>query len=230
MADALHDTSWVLSGPIDVPHGVDVVIAFADGNVTGFSGCNRFRGTYRLDGEALEFSALGSTMMACPDEAMATERDVLRRLAEARGMVTEPGLLVCIDADGVVLLEFRAQTSEGLVGDWVVNGIHYPGRQAIISVRGELTLAISDDTISGNAGCNRFNGPFQVGDGGLTVGPLMSTRMFCDDEDAGSGPTIMEQETALLQALEASTGHRMEGSRLTLTRADGGISVSLHRP
>jgi heat shock protein HslJ len=54
--------------------------------------------------------------------------------------------------------------------------------------------------------------------------------MFCDDDDAGSGPTVMEQETALLQALEATAGHRMEGSRLTLTRADGGISVSLHRP
>lgn len=230
MADALHDTSWVLTGPIDVPHGVDVVIAFADGNVTGFSGCNRFRGTYRLDGEALEFSALGSTMMACPDDAMATERDVLRRLSEVAAMVTEPGSLLCTDDAGGVLLEFRAQTSEGLVGDWVVNGIHYPGRQAIISVRGELTVTIDTDTIAGNAGCNRFHGPMVVTDGGIAIGPLMSTRKFCDDPDAGSGPTVMEQETALLQALEAATGHRMEGSRLTLTRADGGISVSLHRP
>lgn len=230
MADALHDTSWVLSGPIGVPDGVDVVIAFGDGTVTGFSGCNRFRGTYRVDDEALEFSTLGSTMMACPDEAMATERDVLRRLAEVAAMVTRDGLLVCLDPAGVVLLEFRAQTSEGLVGDWVVNGIHYPGRQAIISVRGELIVTIEADRISGNAGCNRFNGPFVVAEGGLSVGPLMSTRMFCEDEDAGSGPTIMEQEAAMLQALEAATGHRLEGSRLTLTRADGGISVSLHRP
>ena len=230
MADALHDTSWVLSGPIDVPDGVDVVLAFGDGTVTGFSGCNRFRGTYRLDGEALEFSALGSTMMACSDEAMATERDVLQRLSEVGAMVSRDGLLVCLDPAGVVLLEFRAQTSEGLVGDWVVNGIHYPGRQAIISVRGELTVTVDADRISGNAGCNRFNGPIVVDEGGITVGPLMSTRMFCEDEEAGSGPTIMEQEAALLQALEAASGHRLEGSRLTLTRADGGISVSLHRP
>ncbi len=229
MADALHDTSWVLTGPIDVPRTVDVVIAFSDGNVTGFSGCNRFRGTYRLDRDLLEFSVLGSTMMACPDDAMATERDVLRRLSEVTAMVHEPGALVCIDDRGVALLEFRAQTIDGIVGDWVVNGIHYPGRQAIISVRGELTVTLDTDAIAGNAGCNRFNGPLVISDGGITIGPLMSTRKFCDDPDAGSGPTVMEQETALLQALEATTGHRMEGSRLTLTRADGGISVSLHR-
>jgi heat shock protein HslJ len=230
MADALHDTSWVLIGPIEVPAGVDVVIAFGDGTVTGFSGCNRFRGSYRVDDEIVEFSTLGSTMMACSDEAMAIERDVLRRLSEVTAMVNNDGLLVCLDRTGAVLLEFAAQTAEGLAGDWVVNGIHYPGRQAIISVRGELTLTIEADRISGTTGCNRFNGPFVVAEGGLTAGPLMSTRRFCDDEDAGSGPTIMEQETALLQALEAATGHRLEGSRLTLTRPDGGISVSLHRP
>jgi heat shock protein HslJ len=64
---------------------------------------------------------------------------------------------------------------------------------------------------------------------GITIGPLMSTRKFCDDPDAAGGPTVMEQEAALIAALEHATGHRIEGSRLTLLRPDGGISVTLHR-
>ncbi|MFZ4717903.1 MAG: META domain-containing protein [Ilumatobacteraceae bacterium] len=230
MADALHDTSWVLDGPFDLPDGVEVVISFDDGSVVGFSGCNRFRGTYRVDGESLELGALGSTMMACSEDAMEVEREVLRRMASVSRFVVGPNGLALTLGEDEVLLTFRAQGSDGLLGDWAVNGIHHPQRHAILSVRGDLQLTIEDDRISGNAGCNRFSGPLATTDGGLQIGPLMSTRMFCEDEEAGSGPTIMEQESALLAALEGATGHRLEGSRLTLTRPDGGIAVSLHRP
>lgn len=229
MADALHDTSWILSGPLLAPAEIDVVIAFDDGAVSGFSGCNRFRGQYVLSGDALEFGPLAGTMMACVDEAMQLERDVLGRLGSAVRALVDGGSLRLLGADDELLLEFAAVTADGLLGDWVVNGIHYPEREAIISVRGELTVTFAEGAISGNAGCNQFRGSCTVTEHALDIGPLMSTRMFCGDDDAGSGPTIMEQEAALLAALQHAAGFRMEGSRLTLTRPDGGISVTLHR-
>jgi heat shock protein HslJ len=229
MADALHDTTWILEGPIAVPDGVEVVIAFADGNVSGTSGCNRFRGTYRYEGQALELGPLAGTMMMCSPEAMAVERDVLARLADATRALHDTSMLTLLGADDAILLQFTAQTSAGLVGAWVVNGIHHPAREAILSTRGELTVEIADGRISGNGGCNTFHGSLVVADDGITIGPLMSTRKFCDDPDAGGGPTVMEQEAALFAALEHATGHRLEGSRLTLLRPDGGISVTLHR-
>lgn len=49
--------------------------------VKGFGGCNPFFGQFETDGDALSFSAMGSTMMACP-EGMDTERDFLAALGE----------------------------------------------------------------------------------------------------------------------------------------------------
>ena len=48
--------------------------------IGGFSGCNRFMGNYELDGEALRFGELGSTMMACPN--LDDEQRFLRAMAE----------------------------------------------------------------------------------------------------------------------------------------------------
>ncbi|MFM2079206.1 MAG: hypothetical protein RJA49_3096 [Actinomycetota bacterium] len=228
MADALHDTTWVLDGPITVPDGVEVVIAFADGTVSGTSGCNRFHGTYRHEGQAFEVGPLAGTMMMCTPEAMAVERDVLTRLAEATRAVHDAAMLTLLGADDTILLQF-APSPAGVEGTWLVDGIHHPAREAILSTRGELSVQIDDGRISGNGGCNTFHGALVTTADGITIGPLMSTRKFCDDPDAAGGPTVMEQEAALIAALEHATGHRIEGSRLTLLRPDGGISVTLHR-
>lgn len=229
MADALHDTSWILAGPLHAPDGIDVVVAFGDGAVAGFAGCNRFRGAYVLTDDAIEFGPLAGTMMACSDEAMALEREVLRRLAAATRAELAAGRLRLLGESDDDVLEFRAVTADGLIGEWVVTGIHYPGREAIISARGELTVAIADGTIGGHSGCNTFRGACTVTDAAIAIGPLMATRKFCGDDTDDGGPTVMEQEAALLAALEHAVGHRLEGSRLTLTRPDGGISVTLHR-
>jgi len=229
MADALHDTTWVLTAPVDAPDGVEVTIAFSGGGVSGYAGCNRFNGTYAFDDGSLSFGTLACTMRACADDAMALEREVLRRLALVGRATCDAGVLALLDAADELLLEFRAQSAAEMEGDWLVDGIHYPEREAIISVRGDLTVGIREGRISGHSGCNRFAGGFTVADDAVSIGPLMGTRMFCDDPDAGAGPSIMEQEAALLAALQHATGYRLEGTRLTFVRPDGGISVSLHR-
>jgi heat shock protein HslJ len=229
MSDALQNTSWILAGPIHTPDGVDVMVAFADGTVSGFSGCNRFVGTYELHDDALAFGPLAGTLMACEEAAMAVEREVLQRFGATANIGLTVGRLQLLDGDRAVLLEFDAVTADAVQGEWVANGIHYPERAAIISVRGHVTVAIAADTVSGDGGCNQFRGGFVVTDEGVTIGPLISTRRFCGDDAAGDGPSIMEQEAALFAALEAAAGYRLEGRRLTFTRPDGGISVSLHR-
>ena len=44
-----------------------MVLSGSESRINGHAGCNNFFGSYRTDGETLEFSALGSTMMACPE-------------------------------------------------------------------------------------------------------------------------------------------------------------------
>ncbi len=228
MADALRNTTWTLVGSPMAGEGVEVVMAFGDGTVSGFSGCNRFSGSYRLTVDALEFGPLASTRMACPPDAMRLEDDVLGRLAQVVTAVVEPAELHLFDAEGELLLRFETQLSDGLGGDWLVTSIHYPERQAIISTRGMVNVTFGANQVSGHSGCNRFQGPLTVVDTAMSIGPLVTTRQICESDPDG-GPTIMEQEQALIRALEAAVGYRIEGRKLTLWRGDGGISLTLTR-
>jgi hypothetical protein len=63
-------------------------IAFdAGGRVTGSGGCNRYFGSYAIDGDAIAVGHLGATQMACAFEVMAQEDrflDALGRVDQAR--------------------------------------------------------------------------------------------------------------------------------------------------
>jgi len=99
----------------------------------------------------------------------------------------------------------------------------------VMSVNGELVVHFDDDTVNGFAGCNSFSGAFDADGDSVRIGPLMSTRRFCGEDEEPDGPSVMEQEAALLAALENSATARLEGDRLILLRPDGGISLTLHR-
>lgn len=68
---------------------------------------------------------------------------------------------------------------------------------AAVPPAGAITMGFSvDGRISGSAGCNQFFGPIAIdGEGGLTVGPLVSTKMACPQ---------MDLEQAFLEALSAA--------------------------
>jgi heat shock protein HslJ len=65
----------------------------------------------------------------------------------------------------------------------------------------------TDDKLSGNGGCNRFSGSYTYDDkGNLTIGRLMSTKMYC----AGDG------EGEFMKALGAANMAKIENDKLTL--------------
>lgn len=78
----LTDTSWTIAS-IDgrAVTARDATIGFAADRVSGHSGCNRFFGGYRIEGNRLTASALGATKMACAPAAMESERRLLAILA-----------------------------------------------------------------------------------------------------------------------------------------------------
>jgi copper homeostasis protein (lipoprotein) len=57
-----------------------MILATEDTRVHGNAGCNNFFGQFQEEQSGLTFSALGSTMMACPPQAMDTERGFLTAL------------------------------------------------------------------------------------------------------------------------------------------------------
>lgn len=78
-----------------------------------------------------------------------------------------------------------------------------------------LFLDPSDHRAFGSGGCNRFSGSYTLEGGNLGIGPLVSTKMYCEG--------VMDQEAAYFAALEATRGWRVSARELELTGADGAV-------
>lgn len=86
----LDDTAWDLTswkqadGTLrDVPSGITLALSTASGQrrASGFSGCNRYMGTYGLKDGKLSFGPLAGTRMACPTPGGEIEGAYLDALA-----------------------------------------------------------------------------------------------------------------------------------------------------
>ena len=99
-------------------------------------------------------------------------------------------------------------TNPDLVGtEWVLGDL--PG-QVLADVRPTISFS-GDGTVTGNAGCNTFNGTYTVDGSNLTFGPLASTKMACE----GAKGTL---ETAFLGAVQATTAYEItDAGELKLT-------------
>lgn len=103
----LAGTSWVLTdGPFtkeDVSES-GVTIAFDDTQVSGKSGVNNYFGGYTssTDG-SLQFEALGSTMMAGPEDLMTLEAEYLAALQSTFGYTIDGDTLTLFGAADQIL-------------------------------------------------------------------------------------------------------------------------------
>ena len=84
-----------------------------------------------------------------------------------------------------------------------------------------MTTEFTDSAVSGNAGCNNFNGPYTVDGDTIKIGPLASTKMACSSEE------LSKQEADYLAALELATTFAVVGDRLDLFRDGGTFAATL---
>jgi len=110
----LLDTRWKLTRLGDEPVIVaenqrepHLVLRSQDNRVSGFGGCNNFKGSYEIEGRSINFSPMAATMMACAHGAD-TERAFLAALGKATGFFKTAHHFEFVDADGGMLLRFEA--------------------------------------------------------------------------------------------------------------------------
>ncbi len=75
--------------------------------VNGFSGCNRFMGSFQTEGTQLQFGPLAATMMMCP-EAMDQELEFLKTMALAKSHRIHEEILTIYDSEKVEILRFES--------------------------------------------------------------------------------------------------------------------------
>ena len=93
----LEGTSWTLVSGVGLPHGVPLTrptAAFAEGRISGTSGCNRYTGGYTLEDGSFALGPLATTRMACIPPADEIERAFLGALARVGGVLFDDATLV----------------------------------------------------------------------------------------------------------------------------------------
>ena len=104
--DSLNGSAWILSyidhtPPLD---GRLLTVKFAEGQISGSSGCNSYSGPYEVNGEKISNGPIAVTMMACAEPGMMEqERIFLGYLQNAKSFKLSEGQLQIFRTDGKVL-------------------------------------------------------------------------------------------------------------------------------
>ncbi len=213
---SLRGTNWVLRGSSSIN-------AVFDGTrVQGENACNTYSAPYTATGSRLRIGPdVVTTKVACPD----ADPDYEARLVKVASFRIRGTTLTLRDRAGRRLLSYRASIGKAaLHGGW--NATSYYTGSAVQSVEpgSTLTLEFADARVSGNGGCNTFDGGYQVRwVDRIHIGPLAATLRACADS------ALNEQETRYLAALQLAVRYRVTGSSLTLFRPGGTIAATFER-
>jgi heat shock protein HslJ len=222
-AAPLPGTKWelvTLNGTAPV-EGTSVTLFFGeDDRAGGNASCNTYSGSYKVAGSNLTFEQMMSTMMACETAINEQEQAYLKVLGETKSYEVTGGNLILKDASGNALAVFAPYQPASLEGEWQAIGINN-GKQAVVSVMNGTTVTAvfgADGKLSGNDGCNNYNGTYTLDGDKITIGPIATTRMACDQ-------AVMDQETAYLNALAKASTYTLGKDSLELRDADGALLV-----
>lgn len=181
----------------------------------GNAGCNRFFGRYELSGRDIRVHGIGSTRMACMQrEAMATEREFLKALAEVTKL-RQNGINLSVFNDERRLMRFKAMNTESeasaeITGQkWILRSIH---GTAVSLDKDEPFLNFDSEKKSagGNTGCNVFGGSFEIDGSSIKFSNMISTMRACEFEDR------MTVERGFLNGLQNGDRFEIRGKKLTI--------------
>jgi heat shock protein HslJ len=220
--------NWVLmhsSGTLAVPSaGTTVTARFQDGSVTGDSGCNTYRASYSTKGATMTIgSDIATTRRTCEPGPTAVEQAYLARLPRVASYRVVGSTLSLLSRGGAPVLVYRAGAEASRIrGPWNLTGYYTASAIQSVVVGTTLTAEFAEQVVSGDGGCNQFDGPYETTGEKISIGPLASTLRSC-------GPAVDTQETQYLAALELARTFRTTGNQLELLRADGGIAATFER-
>lgn len=194
-------------------------LSTAENKVSGFAGCNRFFGTYRFQEESqVEFSEMGSTRMACPDNDF-NENEFLQVLEGATGYHLDGENLVLTDSTGKNLAVFTA----GAEGKTTIEEKYWK----LVTIDGgevkmgenqqkepHFILRANTHQVSGHTGCNGFGGTYTLKDGHqIEFSRMISTLRACMDMPLKEGD--------FLKVFRELDHYEVDGDHLTFKNKAG---------
>jgi heat shock protein HslJ len=212
---------WELSvmGGEQVTRNLPIYIELTEDNkVSGFIGCNRLVGTYVIENESqIKFNLLGTTLMACPEMEMALESQVLEILNTTDNFTIDSGKLILSIGSNTPLATFYEMSDNEIVNKyWKLkklegNILHMAANQE----REQYFILRSDGSITGFAGCNQFNGQYELTEENrIAINEnLAMTLRACPDVDVN--------ESAFLKVLVLADNYTINADTLSLNVGKG---------
>jgi len=112
----------------------------------------------------------------------------------------------------LVIVGFSLTVGDGLdESSWVVEELVIDGTVTAVVDGTSLTALFESGTVGGSAGCNGYNAAYEADGGSITIGPAISTLIFCEQPDG-----TMDQEAAYLSLLQSAESFDIDGETLTL--------------
>jgi heat shock protein HslJ len=227
-ASPIEGVTWLLTqqstdGTLaDLPADILVSMRLEGGAAGGAGGCNSWFGSYTIEGDAISFTDIGSTLMACGDPADTVERTFFANLEAAATFTADDASLTIAAADGTTILGFEADEPGTVIGSWVATAIDMNDGVVSSETTSAVTATFAEDgTLSGNDGCNSYDATYEIDGPTIAIGPLAATRMACVDD------ALTEQAAAYAEALaSAATWSVDPAGSLQLRDAGGALLVS----
>jgi hypothetical protein len=192
----LRETSWQLVtikeknvGSITVDDNSKISISFTKNRVSGFSGVNRYSGSYSTNNDSISFSELSVSLMSGSRSAMDAEERFLRILRSAKKVRADKNTMTLENAKGDTLTFKNLKTSdkkeneilplnkEILNTEWKL--VNMAGRN--LGSYENITISFSEDGVSGNSGVNTYFSSYVITNNNITIGVLSSTKMAGPD-------------------------------------------------
>lgn len=189
------------------------------------NGCNTLNGDYKVDGSAVIFANILSTLRMCPDvEFESAINRIIADQAVIPFKISEVGnetYLDLLNSDNQSIMRLRRSNMQFINGQWDVESIagveHMEVPASIFFDLGELSL-------HGNTGCNIVNGTIYIDfrkPNAIDFSNMLTTRMACPFD---------AQQTAMLVALEETASAISDGNeKVLLLNADGKILMTLQK-
>lgn len=158
-----------------------MTIDLSSKRISGNSGCNQYTGGFTYSKGILSAPKLAGTMMACMEANMEYE---FNQMLGQDNTVSVVGNILTLSQGGKTVATFEKGLDLGaLTGEWTLESIAGESINTLFA-NGKYPTLVFDTTekrISGNGGCNRYNTTYKVEGTKITFGPVMSTRMACDN-------------------------------------------------
>lgn len=193
-----------------------MTLNFKENRVNGNGGCNSYSGKFSYKDGVFSAPNVAATMMACFQQNR--ESDYFAMLGGQNTVKVINGVLTFMSGGKTVAEFVKGVDPAMLSGNWILESIAGKDIKELFPEDRLSTLEFDavEGRVKGNAGCNRYSGPYTINSTIIEVGSLMTTRMACPD---------LSGETEFVKTLSGTSILNATTDKLTFSK-DGKVTLT----